>query len=136
MEAKITKTVGYLAGTDPLFLTRLTLEGIYTLPLGNGLDNHGKYVGLVNKSDGIQVIVGYFHKFVVIDPEKKIPSNHFYTCDLHGIPLVVITPPEKTEEAKQYIRQFYSGDLYCVAPENLWSTVMSILNKASPKEKC
>ena len=56
------KIVGYLDGTDGLFLTNLAIKGVDTLPLSNGWDNHGKYLGHITKQDNIALVVGYLHK--------------------------------------------------------------------------
>ena len=39
--------IGYLEGTDARCLTTWTLRGCGTLPLSNGSDGHGLYVGQV-----------------------------------------------------------------------------------------
>ena len=62
------KTVGYLAGTDSEYLTRLVLMGHRTLPVGNGVDKNGKNIAFISISDNIDLIVGYFHK---ISPVPK-----------------------------------------------------------------
>jgi len=54
---KLLLRVGYFEGTDPLLLTKLSAEGIETLPIGNTWDGHRKYVNHLSK-DEVNVVVG------------------------------------------------------------------------------
>jgi hypothetical protein len=45
------KTIGYLEGTDPEFLTTLVCKGYKTLPIGNDIDNHGKNIAYISIAD-------------------------------------------------------------------------------------
>jgi len=56
------KTIGYLEGTDPEFLTKIVCMGYKTLPIGNRADNHGKDINFISIADKVDLIVGYFHK--------------------------------------------------------------------------
>ena len=61
------KKVGYLEGTNSTYLTRLALHGVDTLPLGNGADNHGKYIGFIDRADAIDLVITYYHKIVPLN---------------------------------------------------------------------
>jgi hypothetical protein len=37
--------VGYLEGTDPHFLNEMALRGVDIVPLSDGGNSHGKYIG-------------------------------------------------------------------------------------------
>ncbi len=41
------KTIGYLEGTNPEFLTKLVCMGYNTVPIGNDTDNHGKNIAFI-----------------------------------------------------------------------------------------
>ena len=84
------KTVGYLEGTDPSYLTKLVVKGIETLPLGNGADNHGKYVGILSRSDDIAVVIGYLHKVVPAGKQGIAPRDLAYICKLNDIPVFLV----------------------------------------------
>ncbi|RME79328.1 MAG: hypothetical protein D6785_11290 [Planctomycetota bacterium] len=125
---KSMKTVGYLEGTDPLFLTRLTLDGIFTFPLSNGLDNHGKYLGLINQQDNIDVIVGFLHKLMICHSSEQCNKDLFYPCELHRIPIVAVVPKGREVEGKKLLESAFSGKFLCVSPDHLWQTVVDLLN--------
>ena len=57
-------TIGYMGGTNPRLLTKLSAAGAVTLPLGNGWDNHGQHIALINAGDHVDAVVGYLHKFL------------------------------------------------------------------------
>ena len=125
------KTVGYLEGTDPLFLSRLTLAGIYTLPLSNGIDNHGKYIGLISSKDNVGAIVGHLHKFLILPYSTSDPCDPFYACNLHNIPLLVVVPDGQTEQGQKMLQEkIYPNGLTsaeCVDESTLWQKVMETL---------
>ncbi len=122
------KTVGYLEGTHALYLTKLVAKGIDTLPLGNGVDNHGKYVGLLTKSDNVSLVIGHLHKVVPTAREGIAPKDLFYACKLHKIPVFVIVPKELQAEAKNILGQA-AGDVTLVDPKDvdIWEETMKIL---------
>jgi len=72
------KKIGYMDGTDSFLLTKLAAAGVETVPLGNGFDNAGRYIGYLNPSDEVEAVVGYFHKFLplkgsnVVRPEREV----------------------------------------------------------------
>jgi len=120
------KTVGYLEGTDALFLTKLVARGIDTLPLGNGADNHGRYVGLLSKSDNISLVIGYLHKVIPTAEHTIAPKDLLYSCKLHKIPVMLIVPQELQEDAKKTLKEA-ANDVILVDPKNLWDEVMKVL---------
>jgi hypothetical protein len=119
-------TVGYMEGTDPLTLTRLNLEGIGTLPLGNGFDGHGKYVGHLTKQDEVAVVITYLHK-ILPTPEMTIDSRDFLTaCRTHKIPVLIIVPPDKYDLAKELLGDTASY-VTLVAPEKLYAKALEVI---------
>jgi hypothetical protein len=94
------KKVGYLEGTDPVILTRLTARGVDTYPLGNGADNHGKYIGFIDRSDNIALVVGYLHKVVPLT-EQTTPQDLLRPCQLNKIPVLLIVPSDLHENVRQ-----------------------------------
>jgi hypothetical protein len=82
--------VGYLEGTDALFLNELTARGMDTVPLSNGVDNHGKFIGHLSKADDISVVVGFLHKLVPLADSGLTPLDILHSCQLHEIPVLVV----------------------------------------------
>ncbi|MBD3371429.1 MAG: hypothetical protein GF403_01780 [Candidatus Coatesbacteria bacterium] len=98
------KTIGYLQGVEPELLTRLNLEGLGTLPLGNGWDNHGKYINHLTPKDGVDAVVGYLHKVVSPDVSTNKPKlDILFSCLTHSIPVYLIVPKEQHENARKWI---------------------------------
>jgi hypothetical protein len=95
------KKIGYMDGTDPLLLTKLAVAGVETAPLGNGYDNVGRYLGYINPADGIDAVVGYFHKFLPLEDSNVCASDLLKPCAIHGIPVFVVVPKEDAAKAKE-----------------------------------
>lgn len=91
-------TIGYMEGTDSALLTKLAASGVETLPLGNGWDGHGKYIAHLNVGDGVNAVVGYFHKFVPISASNLTPGDLLKSCRIAGIKIFVIG--EKADHPK------------------------------------
>jgi hypothetical protein len=93
--------IGYFEGTDPLVLANLSIVGHSTMPLGNGFDNHGKYVGHITKDDNVSVVVGYFHKIMPSESgslSRNAPKRQFLICleaDRHLIDLPIDGPSNR-----------------------------------------
>ena len=98
------KLVGYLEGTNSTYLTRLALRGVDTLPLGNGADNHGKYIGFIDKSDAIDLVITYFHKIVPLTEQRTSPQSLLQACQLNSIPVLIIAPKELHEQAQEALK--------------------------------
>ena len=90
--------VAYLEGTDPLVLTRLAAQGIGTVPVSNGFDDHGKYVNHLTSSDGVSVVIGYLHKVMPTSVVTLTPRDILSACVTQNIPVLLIA--EKSDHAK------------------------------------
>jgi len=95
------KKIGYMDGTDPLLLSKLAAAGVETAPLGNGYDNAGRYLGYINPADGIDAVVGYFHKFLPLEGSNVCASDLLKPCAIHSVPVFVIIPKEDAAHAKE-----------------------------------
>ena len=96
-------TVGYLEGVDPLLLTRLAVQGIGTLPISNGFDNHGKFINSITERDGIDVIVGYLHKVLRTQRQGFLVEDILQSCFDCTIPILIIVPQEDHEAARELL---------------------------------
>lgn len=119
--------VGYLEGTDALVLTKLAAEGIGTLPLSNGFDNHGKYMNHLTSQDGVSVVIGYLHK-VLPTPEMIItPQDLLFACLTHEIPVLLIVEKSEHEEAKRVLGEV-ENRVRLVDPADLYDVVVEIVS--------
>jgi hypothetical protein len=95
------KKIGYMDGTDPLLLSKIAAAGVETAPLGNGYDNAGRYIGYINPADGIDAVVGYFHKFIPLDGANVCAADLLKPCQIHKIPVYIIAAKEDQASAKK-----------------------------------
>jgi len=120
------KTIGYLEGTDPIILTKLVAKGYGTVPLSNGWDNHGKYIGHITKGDDLSVILGYLHKVKPLPSQDLEVGDVLYACRIHKIPVFLIVPKEFHSQVEREVDGV--GDkLYLVDPKNLFSEIIKLL---------
>jgi hypothetical protein len=90
--------VAYLEGTDPLVLTKLAAQGIGTIPVSNGFDDHGKYVNHLTTQDNVSVVIGYLHKVMPTSVLTLTPRDILFACVTQNIPVLLIV--EKPDQAK------------------------------------
>jgi hypothetical protein len=120
------RTVGYMEGTNSELLTNLIVDGIDTLPLSNGWDNHGKFIAHLTRTDNVSVVVGYLHKFFTLSLDPKIVDDIFSSLKAYKVPTVFIVPKEKHEKAKKLLKGRRIN--YTLAdPANLTNVVKSVL---------
>ena len=96
------KVIGYFEGTDSRLLTTWTLRDCGTLPLSNGSDGHGLYVGQVTNAQ-VSVVVGYLHKVVPPAWMKISAKDVLFNLGLQKIPLVVLVPEEEMATAREHL---------------------------------
>ncbi|VVB60467.1 Uncharacterised protein [uncultured archaeon] len=99
------KTVGYLEGTDPEFLTKLVCMGYRTLPIGNDIDNHGKNIAFISIADKVDLIVGYLHKVSPLPTMTKSLKEFLTPGIIHHIPILLLTPTETVSNAKKIVAE-------------------------------
>jgi len=120
------KKVGYFEGTDPMILTTLAAEGIDTLPLGNGEDGYGKYIGHITKGDNISLVVGYLHKVIPLAEMAAKPSDILYSCMVHKIPVVLLVPKQFHEKAKKVLEDV-AEKVRLADPKNALNEIIKML---------
>lgn len=103
------KTIGYLEGTDSALLAKLVLAGHGTLPLGNGWDNHGKYINHLTANDKVDAVVGYLHKVFPPESATQGPGDMLFACRSHKIPVYLLVSKEDQEEAKACLKTIGEG---------------------------
>lgn len=96
------KIVGYMEGTNPEVLTQLLIQGYETLPISNGIDNHGKNIAYISTEDNITLIVGYLHKFIPLAPGYTL-IDVLLSVKVYKIPVLFIVPKEIQDKAESLI---------------------------------
>jgi hypothetical protein len=99
------KTVGYLEGTDPEFLTKLVCMGYKTLPIGNDIDSHGKNIAFISIADKVDLIIGYLHKVSPLPDVTKSLKEFLTPGIIHHIPILLLTPKETLPHAKKIVSE-------------------------------
>ena len=122
------KTIGYLEGTDPEFLTKLVCMGYKTLPIGNDTDNHGKNIAFISIADKIDLIVGYLHKVSPLPAVTKSLKEFLTPGIIHQIPILLLAPRETLTNAKKIVSEATTSKyIKVIDPENLMDEAMKIL---------
>jgi hypothetical protein len=119
-------TVGYLEGTDPLVLTRLAARGVGTLPLSNGFDNHGKFITSVSGRDGLDLVVGYLHKFTRTQRQGFRPRDLLQPCLDYGITVMVVVPQPDQALARQALGPIVNA-MRLVDPGQMFDSILQEL---------
>ncbi len=86
------KRVGYFEGTDPAVLTSLICDGYDTIPISNGIDNHGLHVRLLNEDSRVDVLMGYLHKIYAPVEEDTQAEDMIHICQTYESHFLVIVP--------------------------------------------
>ena len=122
------KTVAYLEGTDPEFLTKLVCMGYKTLPIGNDIDNHGKNIAYISIADNVDLIVGYLHKVSPLPTMTKSLKEFLTPGIIHHIPIFLLAPTEALNEAKKIVSEATTSDsIKVIDPKNLRTEALKIL---------
>ena len=122
------KTVGYLEGTDPEFLTKLVCMGYKTLPIGNEIDNHGKNIAFISIADKVDLIVGYLHKVSPLPTMTKSLKEYLTPGIIHQIPILLLAPKETLPHAKKIVSEATTSPYIKVIDyKNLMDESMKIL---------
>ena len=94
------KSVGYFEGTDSRLLTALVLSGYDTIPLSNGVDHHGMYVGRFNTENKTDILIGYPHKITAQPGDELQVQDVFHICRIYEIPLLLEVPTHLQEQIR------------------------------------
>jgi hypothetical protein len=123
------KTVGYLKGTDPEFLTKLVRMGYRTLPIGNDIDNHGKNIAFISIADNVDLIVGYLHKISPLLTATKSLKEFLTPGIIHRIPILLLTSKETLPYAKKIVAEATtSTSIKVIDDKDLMDESMKILS--------
>jgi len=121
--------VGYMEGMDGQLLTNLVVEGIDTLPVSNGWDNHGKTLGHITPADNISLIVGYLHK-VFSRGMNVTAKDVLYNCVLHKLPIMLLVPKCNWAAAKEILGEV-ANSITLVDPDEALNVILGKLGKGA-----
>ncbi|MDH3707534.1 MAG: hypothetical protein OES57_15815 [Acidimicrobiia bacterium] len=123
------KRVAYFDGVDAVVLTALICEGSDTIPIANGLDNHGQHARLINDQNRYDLVIAPLHKIYAPedhDPETVTFQDIFRICRTYSIPLLVGVDRSLHDAARELL-----GDppeiVRLVDPSDMLETARGIL---------
>ncbi len=117
--------IGYMDGTQSKVLTKLAAAGAETVPVGNGWDSHGPYVGHINKGDGYGALVGWFHKFVPLKDSNLTAADLLKPARVNNIPVFIIAEKKDHEKAKAALGDV-GPNVKLVDPEEVANELMKL----------
>lgn len=123
------KRIGYFDGTDPDLLTALVCAGHDTMPIANGLDNHGQHARLINDHNRYDLLISPLYKIYAPedhDSDTVTYQDVFRTCRTYSIPLIINVPRALDARARELlgpmpdvVRLVDADDVFTVAQEIL-----------------
>lgn len=120
------KRVGYFAGTDSRLLTYLICHGFDTIPISNGLDNHGRYVRRINENNRFDLLVGYLHKIWGPEDAETQYQDIFHICHVFRIPLLLEVPRELQDRARALLEDT-PPEVRFADPDEILEAALAIL---------
>jgi hypothetical protein len=100
------RLIGYLEGTDSLWLTTLEANGHDTLPISNGFDSHGRHIGLINKKNLFDLVIGYFHKLMPPVNSDTSVGEILHRTTVYNIPVLAVCPSDLQEKARSQVEDW------------------------------
>jgi len=124
----VRKRVGYFAGTDSRLLTYLICHGYDTIPISNGLDNHGRYVRRINENNRFDLLIGYLHKIWGPEDAETQYQDIFHICRAFRMPLLLEVPRELQDRARGLMQEI-PEEVRFVDPTEILEAALAILEQ-------
>ena len=128
------KRIGYFDGTDSDLLTSLICAGHDTIPVANGLDNHGQHARLINDHNRYDLLLAPLYKIYAPedhDADTVTYQDVFRISRTYSIPLIVTVPRELDARARELL-----GDpppiVRLVDPDDMQAVAREILEGDPP----
>ena len=120
------KRVGYFEGTDSRLLTYLICHGYDTIPISNGVDNHGRYVRRINENNRFDLLVGYLHKIYAPEDYETQAEDVFHICHHFRIPLLLEVPRELQDQARGLVSDV-PAEVHFADPAEILDAALELL---------
>jgi hypothetical protein len=104
-ERNMPNTIGYLEGTDSIWLTSLLLLGHDTVPLANHVDGHGLNIQQISPQHHIDLIIGYLHKLVPLRGQDLTSAELLHATKVYDIPVLIACPAASHAAARTRLGQ-------------------------------
>jgi hypothetical protein len=93
------KVIGYMQGTDSLWLTSLSAMSFTTLPLSNGWDGFGMNIQLITDQRKPDLVLCYLHKLIPTPGADLTPADLLERTKMFEIPVIIVCPKNLHELA-------------------------------------
>ena len=123
------KRIGYFDGTDSDLLNALICAGHDTIPISNGLDNHGQHARLINDHNRYDLLLAPLYKIYAPehhDSDTVTYQDVFRICRTYSIPLIITVSRSLDTQARDLlgdppavVRLADTADTFAVAEELL-----------------
>ena len=120
------KVIGYLEGSDSLWLTSLQLMGHDTMPLSNGFDGHGMNIQQLNPQHKISVVICYMHKLVPPRHLSISTKEVLHATAVYEIPVLVVCPKDSFNAARERLGELPTN-VQLVDPADVMATLKKLL---------
>jgi len=123
------KRVGYFDGTNSGLLTALICAGHDTIPIANGLDNHGQHARLINDDNRYELLISPLYKIVAPqdhDTNTVTYQDMFRVCGTYSIPLLIAVPTDLQSRAGELLGDI-PDPVRLVDPEEMFEIATGIL---------
>ncbi len=97
------KSVAYFEGTDSTLLTHLIMAGYDTIPVSNGTDSHGRFVGRMTQQTRYDLLIGYLHKITGQPGDRLQCRELFHICKTYDVPLLLEVPSQLHDKARDLL---------------------------------
>ena len=124
----MTKIIGYLEGTNAVWLSTLSLKGYDVLPLSNGYDGHGLNIQMIHLTRKPGLVIGYLHKLLPSAPYETTIEELLYRTKIFNIPVIVVCPKEFHERAKQVVHDLPENAML-VDPDDVLEKALELLEQ-------
>jgi len=118
------KRIGYLNGIDPMVLSVLAANGIGTIPISNGWDDHGKYIAHITEADGLSAVIAPFHKVIAAPGDPVGPHDVLSPAIDNGIPVLLVIPKKVMKKARNILPR---PEPILITPDTLLAKLFGIL---------
>lgn len=94
------KVIGYMEGTDPLWLTSLSAMSYTTMPLSNGWDGFGMNIQLITDQRKPDLVLCYLHKLIPTPGADVTLGDLLERTHMFDIPVIIVCPKDLHEQAR------------------------------------
>jgi len=122
----MSKIIGYLEGTDSIWLTNLQLAGYDTLPVSNGQDGHGLNIRQVGPQQHLALVVGYLHKLVPSPGADVTAKDLLHATNVYEVPVLIVCPSAQHAGARKRLGDI-PANATLIDPSEIVQKVKTIL---------